>query len=128
MEYELESLVPNIDDHTFTNDKGVDEDGDDDEGQELAVNVGGEMLRPCLTDLVKVGRAKLKEMNVKKIRMVTEERSRRKRTTTQYIMNRVKTIKEELMFTIIPPEHNDVDDSVWIITYLREIRYDYYDD
>ena len=41
MEYELELLVPNIDDHTFTNDKGVDEDGDDDEGQELAVNVGG---------------------------------------------------------------------------------------
>ena len=37
-------------------------------------------------------------------------------------------MKEELMFTNIPPEHNDVDDSVWIITYLREIRYDYYYD
>jgi hypothetical protein len=112
MEYEPKLLVPNIDDHTFTNDEGIDEDGDEDEEQELAVNVGDEMLRPCLMDLVKVGRAK---------------RLRRKRTTTQYIMNRVKSMKEELMVTNIPPEHNDVDDSVWI-TYLREIRYDYYDD
>jgi hypothetical protein len=127
MEYKPKLLVPNIDDHTFTNDEGIDEDGDEDEEQELAVNVGDEMLRPCLMDLVKVGRAKLKEMHVKKIRMVAEERLRRKRTTTQYIMNRVKSMKEELMVTNIPPEHNDVDDSVWI-TYLREIRYDYYDD
>ena len=66
-------------------------------------------------------------MHVKKIRMVAEERLRWKRMTTQYIMNRVKSMKEELMVTNIPPEHNDVDDSVWI-TYLREIRYDYYDD
>ena len=66
-------------------------------------------------------------MHVKKIRMVAEERLRWKRMTTQYIMNRVKTMKEELMFTNIPPEHNDVDDSVWT-TYLRESRYDYYDD
>jgi len=36
-------------------------------------------------------------------------------------------MKEELMFTNIPPKHNDVDDSVWI-TYIHEIRYDYYDD
>ena len=58
-------------------------------------------------------------MHVKKIRMVAEERLRRKRTTTQYIMNRVKSMKEELMVTNIPPEHNDVDDSVWITIYAR---------
>ena len=48
-EYEPKLLVPNIDDHTFTNDEGIDEDGNDDEEQELAVNVSDEMLGPCLT-------------------------------------------------------------------------------
>ncbi len=126
MEYEPESLVPNIDDHIFTNDEGVNEDGGEGEEQELAVNVGGQMVRPCLIDLVKVGRNKLKEMNVKKIRIVAEERSRQKRTTAQYIMDRVKSMKEELMFASIPAEQDDVEDSVWM-SYLRELRYDYYD-
>ncbi len=67
MEYEPESLVPNIDDHIFTNNEGVNKDGGEGEEQELAVNVGGQMVQPCLMDLVKVGRNKLKEMNVKKL-------------------------------------------------------------
>jgi hypothetical protein len=60
MEYEPKSLVPNIDDHIFTNDESVNKDGGDGKEQELAVNVGGQMVRPCLMDLVKVGRNKLK--------------------------------------------------------------------
>ena len=46
MEYELELLVPNIDDHIFA---GVDsdvEDGGDDEEQEITLNIEGAMLRP----------------------------------------------------------------------------------
>jgi hypothetical protein len=125
MEYEPESLVPNIDDHIFAGDDCDDKDGGDDEEQELTLDVDGAMLRPCLMDLVKVGRDKLKEMNVKKIRMVAEEHSRRKRTTTKKI-DRVKSMKEESLLANIAPEQDNVEDSVWT-NYLRELRYEYYD-
>jgi len=45
-----ESLVPNIDDHVFSTDEGIDDNGADDEEQELSVNVGGVIVRPCLMD------------------------------------------------------------------------------
>jgi hypothetical protein len=66
MEYEPEILVPDIDDHVFTNEDGVDDNGMDDEEQEMTMEIGGLMMRPCLMDLVLVGWNKLKEMNVKK--------------------------------------------------------------
>jgi hypothetical protein len=78
-------------------------------------------------DLVKVGWDKLGEMNVKKIRMVADERSRRKRTTTQYIIGRVSSMKRDIMEYIIPPEKEDVHYAEWIL-YLRELRSDYYSD
>jgi hypothetical protein len=129
MEYEPESLVPNIDDHVFTNEEGIDDNGadDDDEEQDLSVDVGGEMVRLCLMDLVKVGWDKLREMNVKKIRMVADERSRRKRTTTQYIIGRVSSMKGEIMANSIPLEKEDVVYSEWV-SYLHELRSDYYSD
>ena len=127
MEYEPESLVPNIDDHVFSNDEGIDDNGADDEEQELSVDVGGVIVRPCLMDLVKVGWDKLGEMNVKKIRMVADERSRRKRTTTQYIIGRVSSMKRDIMEYIIPPEKEDVHYAEWIL-YLRELRSAYYSD
>ena len=73
MEYEPKLLVPNIDDHVFSNDEGIDDNRPNDEEHELSVNVGGEIVRPCLMYLVKVGWDKLGEMNVKKIRMVAEQ-------------------------------------------------------
>jgi hypothetical protein len=127
MEYEPESLVPNIDDHVFSNDEGIDDNGAYDEEQELSVNVGGVIVRPCLMDLVKVGWDKLREINVKKIRMVADERSRRKRMTTQYILGRVSSMKRDIMENSIPPEKEDVDYAEWIL-YLRELRSDYYSD
>jgi hypothetical protein len=127
MEYEPESLVPNIDDHVFSNDEGIDDNRAYDEEQELSVNVGGVIVQPCLMDLVKVGWDKLREINVKKIRMVADERSRRKRTTTQYILGRVSSMKRDIMENSIPPEKEDVDYAEWIL-YLRELRSDYYSD
>jgi hypothetical protein len=96
MEYKPEILVPNIDDHVFTNEDGVDDDGMDDKEQEMTMEIGRLMTRPCLMDLVLVGWNKLKEMNVKKIRMVADERVQRKRTTAKYIMDRVKSMKPDL--------------------------------
>jgi len=87
MEYEPEILVPNIDNHVFCNEDGIDDDGVDDEEQEMTMEIGGVMTRPCLMDLVKVGWNKLKEMNVNKIRMVADQQTQRKRTTTKYIVD-----------------------------------------
>ena len=67
MEYEHKILATDIDDHVFTNEYGVDNDGSDDKEQEMTMEIGELMTRPCLMDLVLVGWNKLKEMNVKKI-------------------------------------------------------------
>jgi hypothetical protein len=125
MEYEPEILVPDIDDHVFTNEDGVDDDGSDDEEQEMTMEIGGLMTRPCLMDLVLVGWNNLKKMNVKKIRMVADERVQRKRTTTKYIMDRVKSMKHDLMSASIPDEHENVEKSEWV-SYMQELRLDYY--
>ena len=117
MEYEPESSVPNIDDVIFASDDGVNDDGADDEDDDLAINVSGELQRTCLMDLVKVGRDKLREMNVKKVRMVAYERACRKRATTHYIIARVASMKQDMMGNSIPSEQ-----------YLHELRGDYYKD
>ena len=125
MEYEPEILVPNIDDHMFTNEDGVDDNGMDDKEQEMTMEIDGLMMRPCLMDLVLVGWNKLKEMNVKQIRMVADERLQCMRTTTKYIMDRVKSMKDELMLASIPDEQENVEESEWVI-YMKELRLDYY--
>jgi hypothetical protein len=83
------------------------------------------MTRPCLIDLVLVSWNKLKAMNVKKIRMVTYERVRRKITTTKYFMDRVKSTKHDLMSASIPDEHENVEELEWV-SYMQELRLDYY--
>ncbi len=121
MEYELDVLVPDIDDHVFTNEDDIDDDGIDGEEQEMTMEIGGLMMRPCLMDLVLVGWNKLKEMSVKKIRMVADERVQRKRTTTKYIMDRVKSMKHELMSASIPDEQENVQE--WErVSYMQELR------
>ncbi len=75
-------MVPDIDNHVFTNEDVVDDNGRDDEEQEMTMEIDGVLTRPCLMDLVLNGWNKLKEMNVKKIRMVANERMQRMRTTT----------------------------------------------
>jgi hypothetical protein len=125
MEYKPEILVPDIDDHVFTNEDGVNDDGSDDEEQEMTMEIGGLMTRPCLMDLVLVGWNNLKKMNVKKIRMVVDERGQRKRTTTKYIMDRVKSMKHDLMSASIPDEHENLEESEWV-SYMQELRLDYY--
>ena len=124
-EYEPKILVPDIDDHVFTNEDGIDDDGADDEEQEMTMEISGVMTRPCLMDLVKVGWNNLKEMNVNKIRMVVDEQMLRKRMTTEYIVDRVKTMKENLMSASIPVEQADVEESEWV-TYMQELRLNYY--
>ena len=78
-------------------------------------------------NLVEVGWEKIKEMNDKKTRMAAEDRTRRKRSTTRYILDRVKTMKEDLMLTTIPDEMETVTQSEWV-SYMRELRVHYYDD
>jgi hypothetical protein len=125
MEYEPESLVPNIDDHISTNDEGIDDNGGNDEEQDMAMNIAGVLVRPCLMHLVKARWNKIREMNVKKIRMVTNERIQQKRRTMQYIMDRVMTMKQELMSTSIPVKQDNVEELEWV-SYLQKLRYDYY--
>ena len=126
MEYEPEIMVPDIDEHVFAADDDVDDDGRDVDEQEMTMEVGGVEMRPCLTNLVEVGWQKLKEMNIKKTRMAADDRTRRKRLTTRYIMDRVKTMKEDLMLASIPVEMEIVTQSEWV-SYMRELRVDYYD-
>ena len=76
----------------------------------MTIEIGGVKTRPCLMDLVKVGWNKLKEMNVNTIRMVADQQTQRKRTTTKYIVDRVKTMKEDLMLASIPVEQADVEE------------------
>jgi len=125
MEYEPDVLVPDIDDHVFTNEDDIDDDGIDGEEQEMTMEIVGLMRRPCLMDLVLVGWNKLKEMNVKIISMVADERVQRKRTTTKYIMDRVKSMKHELMAASIPDEHENVQEAEWV-SYMQELRLQYY--
>ena len=73
MEYEPEMLVPNIDDHVFNN---IEDEFDNEIEEEDKML---ELERPCLIDLVNKGWKKLGKMNVKKVRMVADERTQRKR-------------------------------------------------
>ena len=51
--------------------------------------------------------------------MVAEEHLHRKRTPKKYIMDRVKSMKDESLFANIAPEQDDVEDLVWA-NYLHE--------
>ena len=62
---------------------------------------------------------------LKKIRMVADERVQRKRTTTKYIMDRVKSMKHELMSVSIPDEQENVQE-LELVSYMQELRLDYY--
>ena len=45
MEYKPKILVPNIDNHVFSNEDGIDDDGDDNEEQEMTMEISGVMTR-----------------------------------------------------------------------------------
>jgi hypothetical protein len=60
-----------------------------------------------------------KRKNVNKIRMVVDEQTQRKRTATKYIVDCVKTMREDLMSASIPVEQADVEESEWV-TYMQE--------
>ncbi len=78
---------PNIDDHIFPDDDEIDDETGNDKEEVTSMNDAGIVGRPCLIDLVEEGWNKLREMNVKKVRMVADEQTQQKRRTTQYIMN-----------------------------------------
>ncbi len=78
-------------------------------------------------DLVKEGWKILDKMNVKKVRMVADECSRRKRETNCYIMDRVMVMKEVTMTITIPSECDVSKESEWTV-YLRELRGNYYNE
>ena len=46
-------------------------------------------------------------------------------TMTKYIMDRVKSMKHELMSASIPDEQENVEESEWV-SYMQELRLDYY--
>jgi hypothetical protein len=56
---------------------------------------------------------------------VADQRTQRKRTSTKYIVDRVKTMKEDLMSASIPVEQGDVEESEWV-TYMQDFRLKYY--
>ena len=43
MEYKPKILVPNIDNHVFSNEDGINDDGDDNEEQEMTMEISGVM-------------------------------------------------------------------------------------
>ena len=57
--------------------------------------------------------------------MVADERVQRKRTTKKYIMDRVKSMKHELMSASIPDEQENVQESEWV-SYMQELRLENY--
>jgi hypothetical protein len=127
IEYEPECAVPNIDDHVFDLDNyDYKHNGDDDiiAVEENGIAQAGQ--RPCLVDLVELGWRKLHEMNINMVGMVAKEQTRCKRMTMQYIMQRVSAMKEESIATTIPPELDKVEEGDWV-TYLRQLRFNYYD-
>jgi hypothetical protein len=75
MAYEPETLLPNTDDHIFDAHENVDDDMEDDNNENDLIEEGAVVGRPCLMDLVKEGWKILDKMNVKKVRMVADERS-----------------------------------------------------
>jgi hypothetical protein len=103
MEYEPETLVPDIDNHIFDNNDKVDNDIGDDE-EETIMNKSERVARTSLTDLVETGWNKVGEMNVKKARMVVDKCTQRKRKRTRNIMDRVAMLKQESTTTSIPLE------------------------
>jgi hypothetical protein len=125
MEYEPEMLAPKIHNHIFPDDDEIDDETGNDEEEVMSINNAGIVGRPCLIDLVEEGWNKFREMNVKNVRMVADERTQWKRRTTQYIMNRVIEMKQELMTTSIPVEQDNVEELEWV-AYLQELRHDYY--
>jgi hypothetical protein len=70
--------------------------------------------------------AKAERDECKKTRMTADDRTRRKRLTMRYILDRVKTMKEDLMLASIPVEMEIVTQSEWV-SYMQELRVDYYD-
>ena len=56
---------------------------------------------------------------------VADQRTQRKRTTTNYIVDQVKTMKEDMMSASIPVEQADVEESEWV-TYTQELQLNYY--
>jgi hypothetical protein len=59
--------------------------------------------------------------------MVAYERARRKRASTHYILARVASMKQDMMGNNIPSEQDDVEHAEWV-SYLHELRGDYYQD
>ena len=64
MDYEPKILLLDIDNHVFTNEDGVNDNGSDEKELAKTIEIGRLMTRPCLMDLVLVGWNKLKAMNV----------------------------------------------------------------
>jgi hypothetical protein len=127
MAYEPETMLPNIDDHIFDAHDNVNDDMEDDNDKNDLIEEGAVVGRPCLMDLVKEGWKILDKMNVKKVHMVADERSRRKQETTRYIMDKVMGMKEVTMTTTIPSECDVSEESEWTV-YLRELRGNYYNE
>jgi hypothetical protein len=55
--------------------------------------------------------------------MVADERLQRKRMTTKYIMDRVKSMKHDLMSASILDEQENVEESEWVSS-MQELRLD----
>jgi hypothetical protein len=127
MAYKSESLVPNINGHTSDADDDVDNDMEDDNDMNDVIEEGSVVGRPCLIKLVYKRWKILEKMNVKKVRMIADERSQCKQQTTSNIMEKVMAMKEVTMTTTIPSECDVAEESEWTV-YLRELRGNYYNE
>jgi hypothetical protein len=82
----------------------------DDNDSEDIIITDTAVLRPCLTDLSKVGWSQLSSKDVEKVRMHAEECEKRKRDTTAYIMAWVANMKSMSAAISLP-----IDKSVDVI-------------
>ncbi len=106
MEYapDMDHVKQSVEEYVFDDIDEEYENMNDDNYNEDIIITDMAVLRPCLTDLSKVGWSQLSSKDVKKVRMHVKERENRKQDTTAYIMARVANMKSMSAAISLPIE------------------------
>jgi hypothetical protein len=106
MEYapDMDHVEQSVEEYVFDDNdeeyKNINEEND----SEDIIITDTAVLKPCLTDLSKVGWSQLSSKDVKKVRMHAKEREKRKQDTAAYIMARVANMKSMSVVISLPIE------------------------
>ena len=95
MEYapDMDNVKQSVEEYVFYDINEEYKDMNDDNDSEDIIITDMAVLRPCLTDLSKVGWSQLSSKDVKKVRIHAKEHEKCKQDTTAYIMARVANMK-----------------------------------